>query len=100
VAQSKIGQTVVVKNGTVLAVEAIEGTDAAVRRGGELGKGGVVVVKVCRPDHDFRFDVPVVGPATLAVLREVGGTVLAVEANQHSAVSYWLILFCRQKADS
>jgi DUF1009 family protein len=82
VAQSKIGQTVVVKNGTVLAVEAIEGTDAAVRRGGELGKGGVVVVKVCRPDHDFRFDVPVVGPATLAVLREVGGTVLAVEAKR------------------
>jgi len=82
VAQSKIGQTVVVKNGTVLAVEAIEGTDAAVRRGAELGRGGVVVVKVCRPDHDFRFDVPVVGPATLAVLREVGGTVLAVEAKR------------------
>jgi DUF1009 family protein len=63
-------------------VEAIEGTDAAVRRGAELGRGNVVVVKVCRPDHDFRFDVPVVGPATLAVLREVGGTVLAVEAKR------------------
>ncbi|MFQ5802497.1 MAG: LpxI family protein [Candidatus Methylomirabilales bacterium] len=82
VAQSKIGQTVVVKNGTVLAVEAIEGTDAAVRRGAELGGGGVVAVKVCRPDHDFRFDVPVVGPTTLAILREVGGTALALEAKR------------------
>lgn len=82
VAQSKIGQTVVVKNGTVLAVEAIEGTDAAVRRGGELGREGVVVVKACRPEHDFRFDVPVIGPTTIAVLREVRGTALAVEAKR------------------
>lgn len=82
IAQSRIGQTVVVRNGTVLAVEAIEGTDATVRRGAELGRGGVVVVKVCRPEHDFRFDVPVVGPATIEVLREVGGTVLAVEAKR------------------
>ena len=81
-AQSKIGQTVVVKNGTVLALEAIEGTDAAVRRGAELGNGGVVVVKACRPDHDFRFDVPVVGLTTLTVMGEVGGTVLAVEAKR------------------
>lgn len=82
VAGLKIGQTVVVKNGTVLAVEAIEGTDQAVRRGAELGRGGVVVVKTCRPDHDFRFDVPVVGPTTMATLREVGGTALAVEAGR------------------
>lgn len=82
VAQLKIGQTVVVKNGTVLAVEAIEGTDAAVRRGAELGKDGVVVVKVCRPDHDFRFDVPVIGLTTISVLREVGGAALAVEAKR------------------
>lgn len=82
VAQLKIGQTVVVKRGTVLAVEAIEGTDAAVRRGAELGQGGVVVVKVCRPDHDFRFDVPVVGLRTIAVLHEVGATVLAMEAKR------------------
>ncbi|MFQ5655966.1 MAG: LpxI family protein [Candidatus Methylomirabilales bacterium] len=82
IAQSKIGQTVVVKNGTILAVEAIEGTDATVRRGADLGREGIVVVKVCRPDHDFRFDVPVVGPATIEVLREVGGTALAVEAKR------------------
>jgi DUF1009 family protein len=82
IAQLKIGQTVVVKNGTVLAVEAIEGTDTAVRRGAELGRGGVVVIKVCRPDHDFRFDVPVIGLRTISVLREVGGTALAVEAKR------------------
>lgn len=82
VAQLKIGQTVVVKRGTVLAVEAIEGTDAAVRRGAELGQDGVVVVKVCRPDHDFRFDVPVVGLKTISVLHEVGATVLAMEAKR------------------
>jgi hypothetical protein len=82
VAQLKIGQTVVVKRGTVLAVEAIEGTDAAVRRGAGLGQKGVVVVKVCRPDHDFRFDVPVVGLRTIAVLHEVGATALAMEAKR------------------
>jgi hypothetical protein len=81
-AHVKIGQTVVVKNGTVLAVEAIEGTDAAVRRGGELGREGVVVVKACRPGHDFRFDVPVIGPTTIAVLRDARGTALAVEAKR------------------
>ncbi len=82
IAQLKIGQTVVVKRGTVLAVEAIEGTDAAVRRGAELGREGVVVVKVCRPDHDFRFDVPVVGLRTISVLHEVRATVLAMEAKR------------------
>jgi len=81
-ANVKVGQTVVVKHGAVLAVEAVEGTDAAVRRGGELGREGVVVVKVCRPQHDFRFDVPVIGPTTIAVLREVRGTALGVEANR------------------
>jgi hypothetical protein len=82
VAQAKVGQTVVVKNGTVLAVEAVEGTDAAVRRGAGLGKEGVVVVKACRPDHDFRFDVPVIGLTTIAVMQEVRGTALAVEAKR------------------
>ena len=60
-----IGQTVVVKNGTVLAVEAFEGTNAAIRRGGELGRKNSVVVKVSKPGQDFRFDVPVIGPLTL-----------------------------------
>jgi hypothetical protein len=77
-----IGQSVVIKGGAVLAVEGIEGTDAAIRRGGELGRGGVVVVKVSKPMQDLRFDVPAVGPTTVEVLREVGGHVLALEAGR------------------
>jgi hypothetical protein len=75
-----IGQTVVVKDRAVMAVEAIEGTDAAIRRGGELSGGGAVVVKLSRPGQDPRFDLPVVGPSTLDAMREGGCAVLAVEA--------------------
>jgi len=77
-----IGQSVIVKDGAVLAVEGIEGTDLAIRRGGELGHGGVVVVKVSKPTQDLRFDVPAVGTTTIAVLREVGGRALALEAGR------------------
>lgn len=82
IAALKIGQTVVVRRGTVVAVESIEGTDAAIRRGGALAKEGVVVVKASRPDHDFRFDVPVIGQSTVEALREVRGRALAVEAGR------------------
>ncbi len=77
-----IGQSVVVKEGAVLAVEGFEGTDAAIRRGGELGRGGAIVVKVSKPTQDLRFDVPAVGPTTIEVMREVGATVLALEAGR------------------
>ncbi len=77
-----IGQTLVLKDGVVLAVEAIEGTDAAIRRGGEMAKGGIVVVKMSKPDQDLRFDVPAIGPGTIGVLREAGGGVLAVECGR------------------
>jgi DUF1009 family protein len=77
-----IGQCVVVKNRVVLAVEAIEGTDATIRRGGELGKEGFVVVKVSKPRQDLRFDVPAVGVETIKLLRELKGSVLAVEAGK------------------
>lgn len=75
-----IGQTIVVKSKAVLAVEAIEGTDEAIRRGGKLGGSGTVVIKVSKPRQDMRFDVPVVGPTTLRVMQEVNARVLAVEA--------------------
>lgn len=78
----EIGQSVVVKRRTVLAVEGIEGTDLAIRRGGELGRGGVVVVKISKPGQDLRFDVPAVGLTTIDVMREVGARVLAVEAGR------------------
>ncbi len=77
-----IGQTLVLKEGVILAVEAIEGTDAAVRRGGEIVEGSVVVVKMSKPDQDLRFDVPAIGPGTIEVLREAGGGVLAVECGR------------------
>jgi len=80
----EIGQTVVVKQGTVLAVEAFEGTDACLRRGGELAgaDGGAVAVKVAKAGHDLRFDIPCVGPQTLEVCWETGVAVLGVEANR------------------
>jgi DUF1009 family protein len=77
-----IGQSVVVKRGTILAVEGIEGTNSTIRRGGELGRGGVVVVKVSKPQQDLRFDVPAVGPETILVMAEVGGEVLALETGK------------------
>ena len=77
-----IGQTVVVKKCALMAAEAIEGTDACIRRGGELGRGGVTVVKVAKPSQDLRFDVPTVGLNTIQAMCDVGGTALAVEAGK------------------
>jgi DUF1009 family protein len=77
-----IGQTVVVKGGVVVAVEAVEGTDAAIARGGNLARSGCVVVKVSKPRQDLRFDVPAVGVETIKNLYSVGGAVLAVEAEK------------------
>ncbi len=78
-----IGQSVVVRHGTVLAVEAFEGTNACIRRGGEQGRGkDVMLVKVSKPNQDFRFDVPVVGPQTIETCAEAGVTGIAIEANR------------------
>jgi DUF1009 family protein len=82
IGQWDIGQTVVVKSGVVLAVEAIEGTDAALQRGGALGGGGAVAVKMSKPGQDLRFDVPAVGPETVRVCRTAGVAVLALEAGK------------------
>jgi hypothetical protein len=75
-----IGQCVVVRNKTVLAVEAIEGTDAAIRRGGSLGKEKAVVVKLRKLNQDLRFDLPAIGMKTIDTMKEVHASVLAVEA--------------------
>ncbi len=77
-----IGQCVVIRNCTVLAVEAIDGTDATILRGGALAKEKAVVVKVRKPGQDFRFDLPATGLTTIKSLRSVKGAVLAVEAGQ------------------
>jgi len=77
-----IGQSVVVKRGTVLAVEGVEGTNATIRRGGTLGGAGTVIVKVSKPQQDLRFDVPAVGPETIAMMQEVKASILAVESGK------------------
>ncbi len=77
-----IGQSVVVKKGTVLAVEAFEGTDECIKRGGALGRGGATLCKVSKPNQDFRFDVPVIGPRTLESAAAAGVTTIVVEAHR------------------
>lgn len=77
-----VGQTVMVKRGMVLAVEAFEGTNRAIRRGGKLGGKGAVVFKAAREGHDFRFDIPVVGLKTLKVMKRAGATALAFQAGR------------------
>jgi hypothetical protein len=75
-----LGQTVVVKDRAAVALEAMEGTDEAIRRAGRIAGKGTVIVKVAKPKQDMRFDVPVIGPGTLAAMRDAGSTVVAVEA--------------------
>lgn len=83
IGQLDIGQTVIVNDTAVIAVEAIEGTDKAILRAGELCKrGGFTVVKVAKPQQDYRFDVPTIGVQTMRSMHEAGGRVLAVEAGQ------------------
>jgi DUF1009 family protein len=77
-----IGQTVVIKEGTVLAVEAFEGTDDTILRAGELGGPGSVIVKVAKRGHDMRFDIPVIGERTFKSMKKSGAGVLAVEAGR------------------
>ncbi|MET0516437.1 MAG: UDP-2,3-diacylglucosamine diphosphatase LpxI [Nitrospiraceae bacterium] len=82
IGQIDIGQCVVVKEGVIVAVEAVEGTDGAIRRGGELARQGAVVVKRCKPQQDLRFDLPAVGPRTIEVMDSVEAKVLALEAGR------------------
>jgi UDP-2,3-diacylglucosamine hydrolase len=77
-----IGQCVVVKQHVVLAVEAMEGTDETIRRGGQLAHGGAIVVKVSKPGQDRRFDLPAIGPQTIETMAGSGGRAIAVEAGQ------------------
>jgi DUF1009 family protein len=84
-----IGQTVVVKNRAPMALEAIEGTDECIRRAGRLcPTGGMVVVKVAKPQQDLRFDMPTIGVGTLQSLRAAGARVLAIEAGRTILVEF------------
>lgn len=75
-----IGQTIAVKHQAVVAVEAMEGTDEAIGRAGHLAGGGVTIIKVAKPNQDMRFDVPIVGLATIQAMRVAGATVLSLDA--------------------
>jgi len=77
-----VGQSIVVRGGVALAIEGMEGTDACIRRGAELGHAAVVVVKVAKPGQDLRFDVPAVGPKTIVTMKESGAQALALEAER------------------
>jgi len=77
-----IGQSVLVKDGVILAIEAFEGTDEAIRRAGRIGGPGAVLVKCAKRGHDMRFDIPVVGTGTLRRLRRIRAAVLAIEAGR------------------
>jgi DUF1009 family protein len=77
-----IGQCVVVKNRVIVSVEAVEGTDEAITRGGKLGGKGAVVIKRTKPHQDLRFDLPAIGPQTIQAMVSVQATVLAIEAGR------------------
>jgi DUF1009 family protein len=82
IARLDIGQTVLVRSGTIVAVEALEGTNDAIKRGGELAGTGAVMVKVAKPSQDMRFDVPVIGLETIRIAAEARLRVIAVEAGK------------------
>lgn len=78
----EIGQTIVAGSGMIWAVEAMEGTDNCIRRGGKLAKKGFIVIKMARPKQDFRYDVPVAGLRTIKLIKSLGGSGLVVEAGK------------------
>lgn len=82
IARLDLGQTIVVRAKACVAVEAMEGTDAVIKRAGELAKGKLTVVKVAKPNQDMRFDVPVVGVPTIETMIEAGATCLSITANK------------------
>jgi DUF1009 family protein len=82
IARLDIGQTIAVKHQAVVAVEAMEGTDETIARAGHLAGDGVAIVKVAKPNQDMRFDVPIVGLATIQAMRIAGAKVLSIDAGQ------------------
>ena len=80
IARLDIGQTIIVKNGTVLAVEAFEGTNEAIKRGGALAREGAIMIKVAKPKQDMRFDVPVIGVETIKLAADAKLRLIAVES--------------------
>jgi len=82
IAGMDLGQTIVVRDRACVAIEAMEGTDAVIRRAGELVRGRLTVVKIAKPDQDMRFDVPVVGVPTIESMKDSGATCLCLTAGK------------------
>ncbi len=99
IARLDIGQTVIIKNGTIVAVEALEGTNQAIRRGGALAREGAVMVKVAKPNQDMRFDVPVIGVETIRVVAEAHLRVIAVESGKTLLLERDAIVDLSNRAD-
>jgi len=99
VARLDIGQTVAVKSAAVVAVEAMEGTDAVIARAGQLAGRGVRIVKVAKPNQDMRFDVPVVGVSTIEAMKAVGATALSVDAGKTLMIDGEAIMKAADAAD-
>ncbi len=94
-----IGQSITIKDGTVLAVEAIEGTDACIERTGKLcPRGGWTLVKVAKPNQDMRFDVPTIGPQTIEKVKQAGGVAIAIEAHRTIVVDQAETIAAAEKA--
>ena len=98
IARLDIGQTVMVKKGTVVVVEAFEGTNEAIRRGGALAREGAVIVKVAKPNQDMRFDVPVIGRETISVAAEAKIRVIALEAGRTLLLEKDEVILAAQRA--
>jgi DUF1009 family protein len=98
IARLDIGQTVIVKNGTILAVEGFDGTNETIRRGGKLARKGAVMVKVAKPGQDMRFDVPVIGVETIQTADESKIRVIAVEAGKTLLLEREAIVDLAQRA--
>src|SRR5437762_11687199 len=82
IARLDVGQTVIVKNGTIVAVEALEGTNETIKRGGNLARKGAVAIKVAKPYQDMRFDVPVIGVETIRIAADAKLRAIAIEAGK------------------
>jgi len=98
IAALDIGQTVIAKNGTILAVEGFEGTNETIRRGGVLGGRGAVMIKVAKPNQDMRFDVPVIGVETITIGAEARIRVIALEAGRTLLLEKDEVILAAQRA--
>ena len=99
IARLDIGQTIAVKSAAVVAIEAMEGTDAVITRAGQLAGRGVRIVKVAKPNQDMRFDVPVVGVSTIAAMNAVGADALSVDAGKTLMIDGDAIVRAANEAD-